>query len=508
MPWKPRFDVKDGIYNVAVVGILACAIYYFAAFIYIVSFRIGYPFSLDWLEGDSFVQVHRILTGKPLYAQPSFEYVAVMYPPLYYYVSAVISHLIGFSFFPLRLVSFVSSLGCIATIYLICRREGTGLVPAITAGALFTATYQLSGAWFDVGRVDMLSVFLILMSVYLLRLQAFTAQIGAGFVFALACLTKQMHLITLLCLCIYMVVFERGKSLGFVLSSLASLTVAFLLLNQIYSGWFGFFVLKLASGSGEYLLITPSTLAQTAIDFWSSSIVLVLPVAALFIIAFVVIHLRERKEVKWFFFYLAFSIGMIGTSWGVVQLGGYKNDLVPAYAVIAILFGLSLQIVCYERDLGPSRKGILLAACALQFAILYYPVSSQIPTKEDLLAGQALVGEIRQQSGAVYIPFHPELSLMAGKPAFASWIALYGLEGNYGGGDMTETRRVKVEFTKAMSKHEFGMIILDKDLNWVWGHPEKYYSISPEPVFKDPNVFWPVTGWQVRPTIKMFPNQP
>ena len=60
-------------------------------------------------------------------------------------------------------------------------------------------------------------------------------------------------------------------------------------------------------------------------------------------------------------------------------------------------------------------------------------------------------------------------------------------------------------FSYAMANHQFSMNVLDKDLNWVWGYPEKYYTIDPGPVFRDPEVFYPVTGWQVRPTIKMLP---
>ncbi len=96
---------------------------------------------------------------------------------------------------------------------------------------------------------------------------------------------------------------------------------------------------------------------------------------------------------------------------------------------------------------------------------------------------------------------------MAGKPTLASWNAMYQLGGGYGGGDLIKAQRVKTEFANAMARHAFAMIILDRDLNWVWGYPEKYYYVSEEPVFSNPDVFWPVVGWQNRPTTKMFPIQ-
>ena len=128
-----RTRLGGWIYKAAVAGVLICVIYYVLIVIYITLCRIRYPFSLEFAEGDALIQVLRILQGKALYAQPSFRYVALDYPPVYFYVSAWASRLIGFGFFPLRLVSFISSLGCIALIYLICRKEGTGILPALIA---------------------------------------------------------------------------------------------------------------------------------------------------------------------------------------------------------------------------------------------------------------------------------------------------------------------------------------------------------------------------------------
>jgi len=191
MSLVPRIKIVEWIYKAAVVSVLACIIYYFVIVIYITFCRIRYPFSLEFVEGDTLIQVYRILQGKLLYAQPSFQYIAMNYPPLYFYVSSFFARLIGFGFFPLRLVSFVSSLGCISVIYLICRKEGTGILPALIASGFFASTYKLGGAWFDIARVDMLAVFLVLLAVYLTRIQSLAAYIIAGIVFGLSCLTNK-----------------------------------------------------------------------------------------------------------------------------------------------------------------------------------------------------------------------------------------------------------------------------------------------------------------------------
>ncbi len=505
-----RIRIDEWIYRAAAASALACVLYYLVVVIYITLCRIHYPFSLEFVEGDALIQVYRILQGKVLYAQPSFQYIATNYPPLYFYTSALFARLIGFGFFSLRLVSFVSSLGCMSLIYLICRREGTGSLPALIASGFFTSTYKLGGAWFDIARVDMLALFLILLAVYLTRIKSLAAYIIAGIIFGLSCLTKQTNLFVLAFLCLYFILFERNKSLGFVVSSIACFLIVSWRLDQIYSGWYSFFVFKVNIGSGSELPITPSMVLNSVGDFWLRSLLFPIPITLVFIAGYFLIKLiRSNKEIdKTYIFHIFFTAGMIGASWGaLIHPGGYKNVLIPGYTAIAILFGLTIQKFFSEQKVNSLYRSGLLFVCAIQFVMLYFPVQHLIPTQADLLAGQRLVAEVQKQPGDVYIPFHPEISLMAGKPTFAEWSTTYQIEGGLGGGDLRETNRVKSEFTHAMATQEFSMIISDKDVNWIWGHPEKFYYISDEPVFNNPDVFWPITGFPFRPTIIMYPDQ-
>ena len=503
---RPR--AIDWIYKAAVVSVLICIIYYFLIVVYITLCRIRYPFSLEFAEGDALIQVLRILQGKPLYEQPSFRYVALDYPPVYFYVSALTARLIGFGFFPLRLVSFVSSVGCISIIYLICRKEGTGILPALIAGGFFAATYELGGAWFDIARVDMLAIFLLLLAVYLIRIKTWVSYIIAGIVFALSCLTKQTNLFVLGFLFLFFVLFERNRSLGFVLASIACFLMISWRLDRVFSGWYSFFVFKITFGSDSTSPITAPLILNSIDYFWLKSLVFPIPIAISLVgTYFVLMLVRWKKEMdERAIFYLFFIGGMIGISWGaLIHQGGYKNSLITGYAGIAVVLGLAIQKLISEQKLNAIHKIGLLFICAIQFGMLYFPVQPQIPTQQDFQAGQALVAEIQKQPGDVYVHFHPEMSLIAGKATFADWVTTYQLEGSFGGGSVKETNRVKTEFSHAMATQSFSMIILDKGVDWVWGHPEKYYYVSDEPVFSDPNVYWGVVGFIYRPTFKMYP---
>jgi hypothetical protein len=517
------------VHLVAAAVVVAIATFYVAVYLHVALGRMQYPFALDWVEGESLAQVARLLRGQLLYARPSYQYVAVTYPPVYYYVSAVFMRALGLGLFPLRLVSFLASLGCMLLIYLICRREGTSMVPALLAVGLFAATYQLTGTWFDIARIDMLAAFFLLLSMYLVRRHQTWLQAVSGGIMALACLTKQTNVLTLMLLSGYLLVADRKRLLAFGGAAVGSLVIASLILDRAYSGWYTFFVIKSPFGSGASVPLTVPRIIGSIPEFWIQSIFNPLPwvslVIAVYALASIGIALHaapgstgglprlklvgneSSKEERWQgCFYLCCAVGMLGTSWGsLIHQGGYKNDLVPAFAAMSLIFGLGIQKLAYSHNLSSWRYLLVLGASAMQLLLLYYPVGPQIPTEADEKAGRALLQEIGKQPGDVYVPFHPELALLAGKRTYASWNALYQLEGNYGGGDVEETRRVKTEFANAMARQEFSMIVLDLDLNWVWGHPERYYHLREDPVFDQPDVFWPVTGWRVRPTSIMVP---
>ena len=60
---------------VAKVIAIGAVLIYLARFLYIALSRMAFPFTLEWMEGGSFVQVSRILAGQPLYVRPSFDFI-------------------------------------------------------------------------------------------------------------------------------------------------------------------------------------------------------------------------------------------------------------------------------------------------------------------------------------------------------------------------------------------------------------------------------------------------
>src|SRR5207248_2076908 len=99
-----------------------------------------------------------------LYPRPSVDFVSYAYPPLYYWVSAAVTRVVGPGFFALRLVSFSASLGTMGVLATAARHHTGRWLAGLVAAAIFAAGFVVTGSFYDVARVDSLFVFLVVSS--------------------------------------------------------------------------------------------------------------------------------------------------------------------------------------------------------------------------------------------------------------------------------------------------------------------------------------------------------
>ena len=71
-------------------------------FLYTSLRRIGYPFSFDQIEGGIVTSVWRIAHGHALYTSPTRDFVPYLYAPLYLYLAAALSKIVGAGYISLR----------------------------------------------------------------------------------------------------------------------------------------------------------------------------------------------------------------------------------------------------------------------------------------------------------------------------------------------------------------------------------------------------------------------
>ena len=448
-------------------ALLAAALLYFLQLLLLVPFRVAYPYDLEWMEGAFVDHVRRVLSGQPLYVNPSFEFTPLIYPPLYFYLSALVSGLLGEGYLPLRLLTSIASLGCFALLYRLARREtGSAYYGAISA-ALYAACYGISGGWFDLARLDSLLIFLLLAGFYLLRFYpSATGACLAGAVLALASLTKQTALVVTapLLLCLF---YLRGVRIGLCFTGtygvlLGGATAALHLSSQ---GWFTYYTFILP---GQHPFFTPMLLL-----YWTRDLFLPLPVALLLVSCLVFFRLRRGQGLRNhgcdpLLLQLTFLGAMLLVSWlGRLHIGGGTNAVLPAYAALALFFGMGLQSAFSALAGDPGRgerryrdkaaQLLLYAAAIFQLGWLAYDRTDYLPTSEDAQAGERFVRALSSIEGELYAPDHGYLPSLAGKQDRAHVSALWSI---WAGKEGRIKRELNAEITAALRERRFAAIVI------------------------------------------------
>jgi len=495
-----KLEPTSGMVRVLEAAVIAAALGSILVFVSLAVFRLGYGFELEWMEGGTLGHVERILDGEKLYVEPSIGFVPFIYTPFYYYLSAVAARIAGDGFAPLRLVSFVASVGCLALIFLTVERETRSRFAGLAAAGLFAAAFGVTGAWLDLARVDALFLLLTLFSAYLLLADSsVAAHLFAGVLAVLAVFTKQTGLITLAPLGALALTHGWRSGLVFVGTVVVLVGGGVLALDEVHDGWFFYYVFQLPAAHSLNL--------GEGLGWSAGLLVRAMPLALLGTVGLLVVQLRgtgARKGLA----YLLFAAGLLGGS-AVAGLhhGSYDNVALPGVAALAILGAVALDRgLSRARSLVGGRRVLVEAGitmvCLAQFALLAYDPRPLVPTERDKTAGETLVEEIRRVEGDVLVPRHGYLARRAGKGSYAHEMAMTDvLRGDPTGRGIA----LKREIGRYLQAQKFGAIIVDYD--WLKDDLGRYYERRKEPVFLRRDVFWPVTGSRTRPLHFYLPRK-
>ncbi len=189
-----------------------------------------------------------------------------------------------------------------------------------------------------------------------------------------------------------------------------------------------------------------------------------------------------------------------------LNAGSFRNVLLPAFAILCVLFGLGVDAAGRLIRAAPiGHQGMLEAflyfVCLAQFGALFYDPFKQVPSRDDLEAGRKLVRTLADLPGRVLIPSHPYLLLLAGRQTHLHEMAMNDIL-LYDRGKVRD--RMVAEMRKAISERNFEAVILE-DSFWFKDDIERCYRERGE-VFDKPGVFWPLVGWQTRPRAIYVPR--
>jgi 4-amino-4-deoxy-L-arabinose transferase-like glycosyltransferase len=465
-------------------------VYHFVLVLFIIFSRINYRYDLEWMEGASLIQVYRISTGQILYLKPSLAYIPMIYPPLYFYLSAVLAKITSISFLPLRIISFTSTLGCLLIIFYAVKNKTNSAVIGFVAAGSFVATFKLGGAWFDIARVDMLFIFLCLTGIYYLGKQTIQSSIIAGLLFSLSFLTKQTALPIFAILAVSTFLLFRKQTLAFFGSFTIVTLSVFLYLNSSTNGWYQYYILSLPAIHQIKWSIMATALQS---GFQVEAIIIIVGFSPLI---FGIRHIIKDRLCLYYYFAV---IGLIGTSiLARINRGAYINTLVPAYAGLSIIFGIGIGWLMTHYDFKRFGKNwfqfILWLAISIQFIWLGYNPFQQIPTQADRRAGDALVSKIQSASGNVLIPYHNYLSLLAGKKVNFHMVTFDEIRGTY-----SKKQPVLKDILTEFHSTPFSLLIMDLPDNLI----QKNHCVNTQNIiYESAATFVPVTGYSVRPTIQ------
>lgn len=438
--------------------------------------RVFYPYALDLVEEGMLMQAWRVAQGLPVFVPPNAEFVPQVYMPLFTWLGGQLLRLTGFAFWPLRLISFASTLGTAVLITYIGWRECGSKPVAVVGGTLFLAGYRLVGGWYDLARVDALFTFVSLAGLVMLVYGRSSIQkhVFSGLLLGLAFLTKQNALLLAAAAGFYLFftggekrglqdvrelttntlyrVLRRQGALGNTLHAIrfsiifllvAGLPITFWQLGS--SGWFSFYTVTIAYASPLASIRLWHILRWDLLAGMGVLVGLWLATAV-----WQIIQTGKRLETgNWRLIisnlqslisqnpWLLFSTTAVFISVaGRTTVGGNLNNMIIGYAFLCLAPALALKIVRTAYCVKMSRYAIrttkyaIFVALLLQFTLALFPLNpglpkTYLPTAAMRAAGDTFLAQVTATNGDVWLLMHPSYAQMAGKRPFVHLQSLW-----------------------------------------------------------------------------------
>lgn len=377
-------------------------VFVFFNFLAVCLVTLSYPYDVDYSEGFIISPTIRLLEGKPLYHNITSSlnpYSPVKYPPFFYLVNALTMLILGKNLLSARIISFLSSLGISALIFLLIKRKTNKNKLGVIASLLFLSSHVVF--WLaPQARMDALAAFLSLTGVYLvLKKKRYYSLIP----FSLALLTKQSYISAPIACSVYFFLNEEDKTKGLKksLKFLGLLTLivssAFLLTDFLSNGRF----------------IKHLTVYSQGIFFWNARKGLKLEnfgnlfrsLRSLFLVLLISVYYFYKNPKKLLPLYLLFSLSF--SIFKFLRLGGWVYYFFEFSMVASILTCLWLNE--FDKPLEKSFLFLLLFLQILVFAssdprILYFTLEPQnYPPLVNRKADRLISSYVQNSTGKVWI---------------------------------------------------------------------------------------------------------
>jgi len=370
---------------------------------YTVISRIGFPWEIRWMEGGILDIVLHLREGGTLYGPPTWEFTPLIYMPLYYWFSVLVSYVTGPDFFALRLVSVVSTIAAAWLTGLIAAKETDSKQAGWIAALLYIGAYKVSGYYFDLARIDALWVALLLGYYYTARnCPSFAGQLCAAAIATLAFFTKQATALYALPIVLYL--FFTQPSPQRYITPVSGMVMALAGLAALYistDGWFMYYIFELPLGHQYQWHKLPGIIGNHFIIEFPFILLLALLGFA---------KGTQTSERSYWYGLLIFTTITVATLTHYMHTGSAPNVLMPLHAGCAILAAIALSRLQDQQKLYVAAALLLIA----QSALFSFNPAGIIPGDDKTERNQQLLACIEKLDGPVLITGTGYLSRLAG----------------------------------------------------------------------------------------------
>ncbi len=464
---------------------------YVVLFIALAVLRLMYPYEVEWMEGAMMDHAVRLLDAKPIYTAPSIDFVAWLYPPLYYYAVAAVMKLVGVGWFAGRIVSFASTILTAVMLAGITKKITGDNLLAFFSFALYLATYHATGFYFDIVRNDAFFTLLLVAAAWsALMTRGMPGVIASALIMFLAIATKQQAIFFLPAMAIWYWLRDKRSAIVFSAIALGLAGIGFLAMNAATSGWLSYYLLQIprAKRADFVWMRTLDIFPQYAFGvFTASSLAL-----------FALIVNAQRSTVKhvpshtmkqfWssangLLAMLTFSALAAGAM-SLGNEGGYANVMMPFAAFVTSFLPIAIREFSSS---SPIIARYAYGAILFQLiAFFFNPFAEKmlIASEHQKRGGDEFFRQLRAIPGEVLIPYHGFIARQAGKPSHAHVLASLDVLRMHD----TTARRLQANFDTALAHHRFSAVILEEAPLFTREAAPAHYTFA-RTMLVEPNVY-------------------
>jgi len=478
--------------------------------------RLAYPYEIEWMEGAMMDHVVRILSGKPIYTAPSIDFVAWLYPPLYYYAVAAVAKVTGIGFLSGRIVSLASTIFTALALGHITRVITKNLTLGLLTTALYFATYHTTGFYFDIVRNDaFFTMVIVAAALAAVALPKRFGVVASALILCAAFLTRQQAIFFLPPITLWYWLRERKDGVAFGMIAVGLSIAANLILNHLTDGWSNYYMFRIPSAKqADFMIIRmfdvfPNfALGAFSISFIAGIVLILLKCSGAISVSDCLE--KSRSKIHTFFASDAGLIVMMmfsALAAGAMSLGnegGYRNVMMPFVAFV--IPALPIALVELQK-LRPVFSRYIYLPVLFQFAALYFNPFSQkmlIASPHQQRGGDEFMRNLAAMTGEVFIPYHGYITLQAGKQSHAHILAAIDVLRMHD----TTARGLQSEFDSAYSQQRFSAIILEESDTFQTDTTLNHYTFSRR-MIAEPNVYLTrVADGVTRPEFVFVPSSP